>query len=784
MKRIHPILFVCILVITVLFFYKLFLFGLIPFPGDLLVAEYQPWKNESFLGYVAGSYPSKAQYFDALCQMIPWKLFTWESIKNGIFPLWNPHNFSGISHVANIQAALFYPFTYIGLILPYPIAWSIIVIMQPILAGLFMLLFMGSIGIGGYGAFLAAIAFAFSQFMTVFLEYSTIGHVIVWLPLSLFAVEQYLQTKKVRCLVLFALSIILTAFAGHLQIFAASLAFILCFYFFRIYSLRFHTRLSVSIGAVFLIACGISAIQLIPTMELAFYSARSPHDIEFFLKNLLIQPKEWLLFLSPDYFGNPATRNYLLSGSYPAKALSIGLMPLIFALSVVSLKWKKDQIQTFFLFSVFILLLLVTLNPISWLLYHIPISFLTSSSPSNIQYLLSFSLAVLSGIGFDIWIKNHSSIKIRKLLLITLSILIGSLIIFQLFHMPFNVKNVLLSIIITFLFIVSIYIFQTKNKKMLLVFFIIVLTVGERFYIFQKFNPFTPSEFFFPKTELSTWLQHNAGINRFWGYGYGTIASNIATGINIYDIEGYDPLYPKWYAEFIGLSKEGVLPHMFSDENRSNATIAPGFGKNGFMENPYRLRVLNLGSVRYILDRVENGSTEESFPPSLFRQIETINDWKILESSTALPRIFLVNDYAIATSPKEQTSIIMQPLFNPKTTALLEESPQFTASMNQNIGTAVLQSYEPNKIIIQTQNSIPSILIITDTYYPGWTATIDKTRTSIKRVNYAYRAIFVPEGEHAITMRFDPPSLRIGIWVSIGSILILIAFLILYPKKK
>jgi len=784
MKHIHPILFAFILVITVLFFYKLFLFGLIPFPGDLLVAEYQPWKNESFLGYVSGSYPSKAQYFDALCQMIPWKLFTWESIKNGIFPLWNPHNFSGIPHVANIQAALFYPFTYLGLILPYPMAWSAIIIMQPILAGLFMLLFMGSIGIGGYGAFLAAIAFAFSQFMTVFLEYGSIGHVIIWLPCSLFAVQQYIQTKKIRYLLLFVVSIVLSAFAGHSQIFMASMIFIFCFCFFRTYAHGLNKNLAVPIFVVFLIGCGVSAIQLIPTAELVLNSARSPHDIEFFLKNLLIQPKEWLLFLSPDAFGNPATRNYLLSGSYPAKALSIGLAPLIFALSMISLKWKKDHIQTFFLFSVLILLFLVTLNPLSWLLYHIPISFLTSSSPSNIQYLLSFSLAVLSGIGLDFWIKDHSSIKIKKFLLITLGILIGSVIVFRLFHVPFNAKNALLSIGITILFILSTYIFQTKNKKILLVFLIIALTIGERFYIFQKFNPFVPSEFFFPKTELSAWLQQNAGINRFWGYGYGTIASNVATGINVYDIQGYDPLYPKQYAEFIGLSQEGTLPDKFNDQNRSNATVAPGFGKTGFMENPYRLRILNLGSVRYILDRVENGSTQETFPPNQFNQVGTMNDWKILESSNALPRAFLVNDYTIATSRKEQATILMQPSFNPKTTALLEENPPFKASINQSSGAAVLQSYEPNKIIIQTQSSTSSILIVTDTYYPGWTATIDRTRTSIKRVDYTYRAIFVPEGEHVITMRFEPLSFRIGIWVSIGSILTLVAFLVLYPKKK
>ncbi len=51
------------LLITSVFFYKTVFFGLVPFPGDLLIAEYNPWKTYSFLGYVPGRIPHKAQFF-------------------------------------------------------------------------------------------------------------------------------------------------------------------------------------------------------------------------------------------------------------------------------------------------------------------------------------------------------------------------------------------------------------------------------------------------------------------------------------------------------------------------------------------------------------------------------------------------------------------------------------------------------------------------------------------------------------------------------------------------
>ena len=89
------------------FFYKSIFSGRIPFPGDLLISEYQPWRSSSFLGYVPGSYPSKFQYSDTVRQLYPWKMLAVDMMKRGDLPLWNPHNFSG-SPLLPAQPALFY----------------------------------------------------------------------------------------------------------------------------------------------------------------------------------------------------------------------------------------------------------------------------------------------------------------------------------------------------------------------------------------------------------------------------------------------------------------------------------------------------------------------------------------------------------------------------------------------------------------------------------------------------------------------------------------------------
>ena len=150
-KREIFIVFLILALVTAVFFYKTILHGFVPFPGDLLVAEYNPWKTYSYLGYNPGSYPNKAQYFDVLRQMYPWKTFSVDVIKQGILPLWNPNNFSGWPVLSNFQSAVFYPFNVLYFVLPQIYAWSLLVILQPLLAGFFTFLFARRIGISKIG---------------------------------------------------------------------------------------------------------------------------------------------------------------------------------------------------------------------------------------------------------------------------------------------------------------------------------------------------------------------------------------------------------------------------------------------------------------------------------------------------------------------------------------------------------------------------------------------------------------------------------------------------------
>src|SRR5690349_9387526 len=105
-KKFWP--FLLIIFIVLIFFFPVFK-GEIPFPGDLLVST-NPYSAESYMGYVPGSYPNKAQGPDIISEIYPWRYFSMQSLKSGEIPFWNPHNFSGNPQMANFQTAVFYPF--------------------------------------------------------------------------------------------------------------------------------------------------------------------------------------------------------------------------------------------------------------------------------------------------------------------------------------------------------------------------------------------------------------------------------------------------------------------------------------------------------------------------------------------------------------------------------------------------------------------------------------------------------------------------------------------------
>ena len=69
-----------------------------------------------------------------------------------------------------------------------------------------------------------------------------------------------------------------------------------------------------------------------------------------------------------------------------------------------------------------------------------------------------------------------------------------------------------------------------------------------------------------------------------------------------------------------------------------------------------------------------------------------------------------------------------------------------------------LEKYEPNQLTYKVKSGLGGIVVFSEIYYPGWTATIDGQEAQLGRVDYVLRALKVEPGEHEVVLSFFPKS--------------------------
>lgn len=111
-----------------------------------------------------------------------------------------------------------------------------------------------------------------------------------------------------------------------------------------------------------------------------------------------------------------------------------------------------------------------------------------------------------------------------------------------------------------------------------------------------------------------------------------------------------------------------------------------------------------------------------------------------------------------------------------------------TESYKDSLSAIELKSYEPNRLVYETNNAKDGVAVFSEIYYPdGWHVTIDGQPAELARANYILRTMYVPAGKHTIEMRFDPKSLHVTESIAYGALALLligiIALLLIYRKR-
>jgi uncharacterized membrane protein YfhO len=664
---------------------------------------------------------------------VPTKLSR-RQFKKGQLPTWNPYSFSGTPLLANFQTGAFYPLNILFFILPFTTAWSILIVLQAVLAAAFMYLFLRELTLGKQASILASFIFPFCGYSVAWMEWGTIGHTLLWLPLILLSIEKL--TKKIT----FAWSGILLGslissfFAGHLQTFFYVGVFSFIYFLAKIFfSQKKETRhflgkkilLFLFISIIFIAA---TSLQWLPTFQFISLSARSIDQGTWQKEGWFIPIVHLLQFLAPDYFGNPATGNYFGVFNYGEFVGYIGIIPLIFALS--SLVIRKDRKTAFFGTAAFISLLFAVENPVSKIPFLLQIPFISTSMPTRLLSIADFSLTVLAALGLDYFLRKQPLKKTFTLSLLLLFV-ICSLYISS--SVPVTRNNLYLSILIAIISTGLLFLYRSRYKR-IVVPILVFVTVLDLFRFGSKFLPFSDPSLVFPKSEILTFLHEVTKLDaaRVIANDRRILPPNVSVRYKIQDVSGYDPLYLLSYNLFT------------TTWNTASASISGSTFNRIVTPENYDSSFTDLIGAKYLLSLDEVKSLKWTY-------LLNIGQTRVYQNKFSFPRAFLVGNVIKVSSDNE----VLSSLISEKDllhTAYAIDTALSSSAVTEN-DSAQIDSYEENRVVIKVNAVDLRMLVFTDVYYPTWKVYVDGKESKLYKVNYLFRGVLLEKGRHSIEFK-------------------------------
>lgn len=758
----------------------------------LLLALAFLWKSVFGLG-VIGS-------VDLVVFFHPYKAYLRELISQGELPLWNPLLYLGVPLLANIQAGILYPPDFLFALFSFPSAltWSVLFHVWWALTGMYLFLRYG-LGKTIFAAWVGALCFGLGGFLLSHVGQINQLHTAVWLPWLLLCAKRASMPPSPPWLLLGGIATAFCFTAGHTQEFYFAIVVV---GLFCTYAALFSPDGQSSrwwplvVPVIFLIIGGIlSAAQLLPTLEAVAYSYRRGGLSLAESAALAVNWHEVILSLLPRYWAQPG----LEAVGY------IGVAGAILAF-FGALQFTRERWVPFFLFVGIIALVfaLGAQTPLFELLHRVLPGFSLFRIPARWLLLVSFSLATLAAYGADRIRDDLRPEERRRFSLAFLTGTIAASLILAAFAGRWYLIGAEQSLpephVVVFWAIVAVVTYATillvlhhGLGNMLAYVLIGGIVMTELFFASRplEFNQVMPPEIY---TQSATTQQ----LSQHW-----TDARYLSIAAERFPLQDeeqrqqelLDSLSEVWAQRAIMYSK-------YSDELRPNLNLPLGMasadGHDGGIlpsEDYAALRAALLSDVSiepYVsLSSVENVQLDAALwgllnvrylvtdhqqrDPGpgweLIGQARTDGPW-LFENTELLPRTFVVYETVVDSDPLRLRTIDVA------RQALIDRPiPELVGVTGEPV-TATIVSASARRVEIQATTAQPGLLVLSDSYFPGWTATVNGSPREIHRVDIALRGVLLPSGEHTVVFSYQPRWFQIGVVVSLLGWLAALALLL------
>ena len=174
---------------------------------------------------------------------------------------------------------------------------------------------------------------------------------------------------------------------------------------------------------------------------------------------------------------------------------------------------------------------------------------------------------------------------------------------------------------------------------------------------------------------------------------------------------------------------------------------------------------------------------EQALLDAGFRVVATLPGDGVVLFRDPIPRARLVHDVVYA-APDETAQTTIDRSKDAASLAVLETGDRITVERPATPGDEAVSIVDeaPERITLSARVAAPAILVLSDTFFPGWTATVDDVPVTIHRVDHAFRGIELAPGTRRIVFEYQPRSVVVGLTIS-SCALVLVLGLLAMPSR-
>ena len=172
--------------------------------------------------------------------------------------------------------------------------------------------------------------------------------------------------------------------------------------------------------------------------------------------------------------------------------------------------------------------------------------------------------------------------------------------------------------------------------------------------------------------------------------------------------------------------------------------------------------ILNMLNAKYFIMPLQGGATTPVMNPHAMGAAWMVSEVKYVDNANQeIDAIGKINLHNVAVADKKFESVLGKSV------------AQDSASMVK------ITSYAPNELRYDVNSKNGGLVVFSEVYYPGWTATVDGQPVEVGRVNYVLRAINIKGGSHKVVLEFRPKTIDTTEAIAYGSLVALVIAIIL-----